>query len=204
MFTLALIALTAAFPGDGEAVLSPDQVSEVDAINCRIDVSTYLPFAMAVAEGEIAEQRGWRRIEGANPYLSEFELPAPITVAGTHSTRRIAFSGHGILAVLNVEDPATVASGEQVENELNADLLVDALAGAGAVTRAQAEAEIKFRKFLGERIVHEVTEQAEEGEEFGVHKIVARSISNVVTHPGKTLYGCSYRFKFLNTDGEPL
>ena len=50
--------------------------------------------------------------------------------------------------------------------------------------------EIKFRKFLGERVISDVADPAD-GETFRARTTIALNVSNVVTHPGKTLYGCS-------------
>ena len=82
--------------------------------------------------------------------------------------------------------------------------MIDALVAEGRRTRAEVERSIRFRKFLGERVVTDVTEPARDGETFGSRTVVARSISNATTHPGKTLYGCSYRMEILDADGEPL
>jgi len=72
------------------------------------------------------------------------------------------------------------------------------------MTRQQAEAAVPFRKFMGERIVQDVTEPAGQGESYGSRSVVARAISNATTHPGKTFYGCSYRLEMLDKDGTPL
>jgi hypothetical protein len=78
------------------------------------------------------------------------------------------------------------------------------LESLGPAAAKQVEAAIKFRKFLGERIVKEETEQPQDSEAFGVHTTVARSISNATSHPDKTFYGCSYRMEMLGKDGKPL
>ncbi|RSV40675.1 hypothetical protein CA234_11245 [Sphingomonas sp. ABOLE] len=71
------------------------------------------------------------------------------------------------------------------------------------MTRAQAEAEIKFRKFLGERVISDVTDPAD-GDHFRAHTRIALNVSNATTHPGKTLYGCSYKIDLLDKEGNPL
>ncbi|MFS2111518.1 hypothetical protein ACCC88_17640 [Sphingomonas sp. Sphisp140] len=182
----------------------PARISETDAIECRISVPDYNGFALSLGEADgIAQARHWKKIDSANPFLSEYELPSPITVAGSYRTTRIAFSANAILAILDVADPAVIARGENVPNAMDPDPMIEDLARTSGKRYAEVAAEMKFRKFLGERIVSEKTEPAK-GEEFGTHMVVARSISNATSHPGKTLYGCSYRMEILDKDGKPL
>ena len=182
----------------------PARISETDAIECRISVPDYNGFALSLGEADgIAQARHWKKIDSANPFLSEYELPNPITVAGSYRTTRIAFSASAILAILDVADPAAIARAENVPNTMDPDPMIEDLARSSGKSYAEVAAEIKFRKFLGERIVSEKTEPAK-GEEFGTHMVVARSISNATSHPGKTLYGCSYRMEILDKDGKPL
>jgi hypothetical protein len=54
---------------------------------------------------------------------------------------------------------------------------------------------------MGERVLADVTEPANEDDSFGTRTIIARSISNVASHPGKTLDGCSYRIELLDREG---
>jgi hypothetical protein len=194
LFALSALALTSS--------PDPSEVREADAIACRLSVPEYTGFALSVdgAEG-IARARHWKELASANPFMREYELPAEILVAGAYRTRRIAFTADAILAILDVADPATVARGEHIDNAMDTAPLLDSLSPADA---AKAEAAMTFRKFLGQRIVKEETERAKEGEAFGMHMTVARSISNATSHPGKTLYGCSYRMEMLDKDGKPL
>lgn len=196
--TLALLAL--ALSPAAQAQNAPE-VSEVDAIACRLSVPDYTGFALSL--DDVAKARHWKQIPSANAFLSEYELPADILVAGSHRTRRIAFSANAILAILDVADPAEIARGENIENQMDPAPLIAELAGPDGKHRAEAEAAVKFRKFLGERILKDETEPAD-GEAFRMHMTVARSISNVTSHPGKTLYGCSYRMEMLDKDGKPL
>jgi hypothetical protein len=136
--------------------------------------------------------------------MNEYELPAPIVLAGSYSTRRIAFTSDGILAILDLPDPAVIARAEKIENAMNIDPEIEDIINSGQADRATVEGSFKFRKFLGERIVTEQTEPAAEGESFGAHMIVARGISNATTHPGKTFFGCSYRLEMLDEHGDPI
>jgi hypothetical protein len=205
MIFLYALTLAVTLQDAGTANSGPADTSEVDAINCRLDVPGYMRFAMAIdGEEKLAQKRHWKRIASRNAIMHEYKLPQPITVAATYSTRRIAFTGNAILAILDLAEPTTVARSEQIDNAISADPMIEALVATGKMTRAQAEAAVPFRKFLGERILKDVTEPAETNESYGSHMIVARTISNATTHPGKTFYGCSYRFEMLDKDGAPL
>jgi hypothetical protein len=187
------------------ANVDPSSVSEVDAINCRLEVPSYMQFAMAIGgEDKLAQKRRWKKITSRNAFMNEYELPQPIMVAGTYSTRRIAFTGDAILAILDLPDPAILGRREQVDNAMSAEPLIDALVISGKMSRQEAEAATPFRKFLGERILKGVTDPAGKGESYGSHTVVARTISNATTHPGKTFYGCTYRLEMLDEDGTPL
>ena len=205
MIFLYALALASTLQHADAANIGPADTSEVDAINCRLDVPGYMQFAMAIdGEEKLAQKRHWKRIASRNTFMNEYELPQAITVAGAYSTRRIAFTGNAILAILDLPEPATVARPEQVESAMSVEPMIDAPVDTGNTTRAQAEAAVPFRKFMGERILEDATEPAGPGESYGSHMVVARTISNATTHPGKTFYGCSYRFEMLDKDGGPL
>lgn len=206
-FRIALLA--ALLPASALAAVQDDEVDPAkidvrDAIACRLDAPTYNGFAMAVAgDDALAAKLGWKPVKSGNFLMKEYELPAPIVVAGEYSTRRIAFTSTGVLAILDQPDPAVVARKEKIENGMPTEGLIDTLVASGKVTRAQAEAEIKFHKFLGERVISDVTDPAN-GDHFRARTRIALNVSNVATHPGKTLYGCSYRIELLDKDGNPL
>ena len=183
----------------------PLHVSEVDAIECQLEASDHRAFAFGVeGEEKIARKRGWKKVASRNSLLLEFDLPGPITVAHGYSTRRIAFTADGILAVLDLADPDVLAAQEQIENMMDLEPMIAAIVASGKATRAQAESMIQFRKFLGEQVVQEVTEPATQQGGYGSRTKIARTISNATTHPGKTFYGCSYRMEVLDENGEPL
>lgn len=201
---LALVAL-APIAAPHQDAPDPSRISEVDAIECRLSVPDYTGFALSVSEADgLGQARGWKKIDSANPFLSEYELPQPITVAGSYRTTRIAFSANAMLAILDVADPAEVARGLGVPNAMDPDPMIADLARSSGKSYAEVAAGMKFRKFLGEKIVSEKTEPAADAESFGSRMTVARSISNATSHPGKTLYGCSYRMEILDKDGKPL
>jgi hypothetical protein len=190
MFFLYALMLAAMFQ-QAAAETDPADFPEIDANSCRLDVPGYMRFAMAIdGEEQLARTWGWKKIASPSSFMAEYDLPKPITVAGSYSTRRIAFTRDAILAVLNVADPAIVARADKIDNSMSAQPMIDAMVASGKVIRAQAKAEFPFRKFLGERIMTDVTEPAGK-DDYGSHMVVARTISNVTTHPAKTLYGCA-------------
>lgn len=199
---LLLIAgpLHAAENGDSD----PQDADVEQAIACRLSSPEYMGFALSVSGEEgIAETQGWHKIKGDNPFLAEYELPAPITVMG-HQTRRIAFSGGAIMAVLDVADPADLARKEGITNSLSAGPLGDAFLAWHAARQSGDDKAPPFRKFLGEKVLSAITEPAEGDSEWGQRMTVTRTISNVATHPGKTFYGCGYKTELLDKQGNPL
>lgn len=187
-----------------EEPFDPNRVDIADAIECRLEAPAYNGFAFALnGEEKIAEKRRWVRIDSRNSFMNEYELPAPITVAGHYSTRRIAFTASGVLAILDLADPAVIAREQGIENVLNPGPLIDATIASGKATRAEIDA-MKFRKFLGEKVTVDRTGLPAAGETFGMHTVIARNVSNTTTHPGKTFYGCTYRIELIDKDGKPL
>ncbi len=176
---------------DAEDEFDPLAVSLEDAINCRLDARTYNGFALNVGGDDgVAKARKWRLIKTDNPFLNEYQLPAPVSVAGMR-TARIAFSSSGVLAVLDLVDPKPLAKAEQIENEADPAILFKGM----GLTPEQIKALPGGNKFLGER---EIVSKEEKDEKIGLifTTKVKRSISTVSSHPGKTLYGCSYRVDF--------
>jgi hypothetical protein len=227
MFRLLFIALVLpAMPAmamdNGE--FDPSDVSITDAVNCHIDAPTYNSFALAVVgQDNLAERRGWRKIDRENPFLAEYELPEEEWITGRWWTRRVAFTSSGVLAILDLADPGELAANEDITNEADFagpdEDVADAAASAspealnaaaqiGAVnppvTDNDHDPAAGFTKFMGERVLVDVTEPANEHDSFGTRTIIARSISNVASHQGKTLYGCAYRIELLDRDGNPL
>lgn len=158
----------------GEPAVKRDAVDIVDAIHCRLDAQSYNGFALSLENPaeKGAAKRKWQKIKGSNPFMVEYRLPKPILVAGTYSSAHIAFTSSAILAVLDMPDPAPLAKSEGIEN-----------AAEAATSRT--------KKFLGERIVSDKKER-DDALEVTFRTKVAHVMSTVDTHPGKTLYGCSY------------
>ncbi len=148
-----------------EKEFDPLTVDVVDALECRLDPPTYNGFAFTIGSDDSGYQvRGWKRQESNNSFLSQYELPEPITIAG-HSTRTVVFSSTAIMAVLEA-DLNELARRENIENAMG-----------------------DTQKFLGERVISSKTE-TDNGLSFV--STVKRVLSNVTSRPAKALLGCSY------------
>ncbi|RNJ62721.1 MAG: hypothetical protein EDM03_08680 [Porphyrobacter sp. IPPAS B-1204] len=194
----------------------PASVDVSDAINCHLEAPTYNSFAMSIGmNDELQEKLGWKKVENDNPFLLEFKLPSGIFVTEDWTTNRIAFTSTGIVAILDLEDPNEIADEVGVENEVDTDALIASLIGdvKKAVGEEQPEGsgphvaesipEPAFRKFLGQTILVDQIGPPIDEENWRFRTIIARNLSNVRSHPGKTLYGCSYKMVLLDSNGEP-
>jgi len=199
-------ALTLATPlHAAEEPADPNRIDIVDAIECRLAAPAYMGFALALnGEEKIADKRHWVRIASKNPFMNEYDLPAPITVAGHYATRRVAFTSSGLLAILDLADPNGLAREQGIKNVVDASPLLEAMIASGKATPAEIASATQSSKFLGEKIVADRTESPTAGESYGAHTVIARNVSNATTHPGKTFYGCSYRVEVIGKDGQPL
>ncbi|WP_027146215.1 hypothetical protein [Mesorhizobium sp. WSM3626] len=145
---------------------NPASLDLAALIECRADVPSYNGFALWLAgEPGAAKALSWNEGPSGNPFLRQYDLPAPVHVFG-RETETIVFTATGPMAVLDgivapdlarqLDVPATVSTPD---------------------------------KFLGEKVVAESTEQV------GGVSLATRitlNVSTVESHPGKTLAGCSY------------
>lgn len=169
---ILVAALLAAGPAmaAGDEDFDPASVRIEDALACKLDVRAYNGFAFWLAGSDDgARQLGWtKQLDGPNPMLLEYRLPATIEAFGQR-TDRIAFTSNAVVALLPGMDPAALAKRLDVENILPA-----------------------ANRFLGERVVARTTETDDTlGMRFTY--VTALSVSTVASHPGLTLAGCSYR-----------
>ena len=104
-------------------------------------------------------------------------MNTPITVFG-HATDHIAFTGDSIIAVLDLPDPRPLA--RQLELETAIDTPVKAM--------------------FGKELVSEEETDAGTGTTF--IRSVVLNVSNVASHPGKTLVGCSYSLDLAEDPAE--
>ena len=171
---LALLALLAFAPA-ASATDAADAASTPPAtppdlaalIECRADYPALLGLVPVLTQPLEAVALGWRPQAQTNPFMLEYRLNTPITVFG-RSTDHIAFAGEAVMAVLDLAEPRVLA--RELELETGIDTPKKALFGR----------EVR------------ATELAP-GED-GVVWIesVILNVSNVDSHPGKTLAGCSY------------
>jgi hypothetical protein len=181
---------------DNEDDFDPMTVDVVDAINCYIDARTYNIFAITIdGSDQYWKKRRWKKLKSKNFMMAEFQLPAPVEITAGYRTNRIAFTSSGILAILDIADPKLIAGPEKIENQMDSTAMIDELVKQGVATREEIEKELKFRKFLGERVIVDEKE-IDKDLNMAFHTKITRNISNTTTHPGKTLYGCSYRIEF--------
>ena len=190
------LALVCASPGQADDDFDPITVDVADAINCHIDARTYNRFALSLGSDEDkgAARRKWRKIKGTNPFMNEYRLPKPIPITGEYATDHIALTSSGIMAVLDLVDPAGLAKSEAIANAADATSLLDGFVEDGVLTPNEAKAMPRTNKFLGKRVLVDETER-DDRLDLSFHTEIKRVISTVTSHPGKTLYGCSYKIE---------
>lgn len=180
---LVSLALTLPLPLPSPAQAGPAQPATADApveekldsaridlaalVECRKELADFHYLAPALTNPLQAVALGWRPLPQANLFMTEFALNTPITVFG-HATDHIAFTGDSIIAVLDLPDPRPLA--RQLELETAVDTPAKAMFGKELVSieEPNAEAGVTFIRS------------------------VVLNVSNVASHPGKTLVGCSY------------
>ena len=136
-------------------------------LECRLGYEDFMAYMPVLQDPLRAVALGWRPLPQANPFMLEYRLNAPVAVFG-HLADHIAFAGDGVVAVLDLADPRVLARELQLETGI--DTPQKALFGREA--RAQDVA-------------------GPDGSPGWVETAVI-NVSNVDSHPGKTLAGCSY------------
>ena len=142
-------------------------------IECRKDVPDFLALSPALSDPLKAVALGWKPLPQVNQFMTEFQLAAPITVFG-HATDRIAFAGDSIMAILDLPDPRPLAHQLQLETGLDTP--------QKAIFGKQLRATERTDPASGQTLI----------------QAIILNVSNVASHPGKTLAGCSYN---LDTEG---
>ncbi|MFT3756143.1 MAG: hypothetical protein QM769_09395 [Pseudoxanthomonas sp.] len=144
-------------------------------IECRAQIEDFLALAPTVHDPLKAVALGWKPLPQSNQFMTEFELIAPIRVFG-HGTNRIAFSGEGIVAVLDLPDPRPLAHELQLETAIDTP-----------------------QKAMFGKEVHgvEITDP-QSGK--ALYESAVLNVANVDSHPGKTLAGCSYARDLMEDD----
>lgn len=171
-FVLLLLAL--AVVGDARSAadeaspaVPPAKVDIARLISCQGQPEEFMALATALQDPLQAVSLGWRPLPQSNMFLSEYALNAPVTVFG-HRSERIAFAGSSVMAVLDLPDPRPLAK------ELALETAVD--------TPGKA--------MFGKELVSEEVRDPATGAPL-VRSLVL-NVSNVTSHPGKTLVGCTY------------
>lgn len=137
-------------------------------IECRKHIDEYAHAIVPVLnDPAVAKALGWEALPRTNPYMTEFKLPAPLQVFGS-SSDHLMISGGTIMVLLDTPDPRTLA--KQLQLEIGVDTPEKFMAG---------------REVASRDIVTPAT-----GQQMIESEIL--SVSDVRTHPGKTLAGCTY------------
>ena len=168
MLPLPLIAQAAPTQAAAaEEKLDPAKIDLTALIECRQQLSDFHYLAPALSKPLQAVTLGWRPLPQANLFMTEFRLNTPISVFG-HASDHIAFTGDSIIAVLDLPDPRPLARQLQLETAID--------------TPAKA--------MFGKELVSE--EEPDPATGTALIRSVVLNVSNVSSHPGKTLVGCSY------------
>lgn len=173
---LAMSAVVAFAPAASQMAADAAGADLPALIECRAPRSEYLRFGTWLVDDGVSHP-GYTKVKTGNPFLSEYRLATPIRVFG-RSTQTITLTSSGILAVLDAPSAKALASELGVEDSLG-------LPG----------------KFVGEKIVSSV--QLADEPEMVVTQTVTLNVSEVSTHPGKTLAGCTYRVEVADTETLP-
>ncbi|MFA4295699.1 hypothetical protein P2B08_15695 [Xanthomonas perforans] len=160
----ALLLLSALGAWAQTAPVRPDLAA---LIECRQRIADFSALAPVLADPLKAVALGWTPLDQSNLFMTEYTLNTPIRVFG-HSTNHIAFSGASIMAILDLPDPRPLA--KQLDLELGVD---------------NAE-----KVMYGRELVSEDTTNPKTGE--AMIESVVLSVTNVKSHPGKTVVGCGY------------
>ena len=169
------LALLAALPATARAEPAIDLPA---LIECRQSVSEFTALAPIAADPLKAVALGWRPLPQGNLFMNEYVLNEPITVFG-RSADHIAMAGASIIALLDLPDPHPLADELKLETGYDADGKF--MAGRELVSRDVVDAE------TGEPMIESVI----------------LSVSNVKSHPGKTLAGCTYSLDLPAEDEAP-
>lgn len=146
-------------------------------IECRGDLGQLTALAPVLEDPLKAVAQGWQPLPQANMFMSEYRLLSPIRVFG-HDTQHVAFSGGGVVAVLDLPDPRPLAKQLALETAID----TPAKAMFGKEVRSQETLDPDSGKALIDSAV--------------------LNVSNVSSHPGKTLAGCSYSLDLAEDEAE--
>jgi len=170
---LSLLSSAAASAQDPATSAQPDafdpgSVTLAPLISCQDTPERFLALAIALqSEPLTAVSLGWRPLPATNPFMVEYALNTPIEVFG-HRSAHIAFAGSSVLAILDLPDPRPLA--RQLELETGIDTPAKALFGKEVLSEEFIDPDVGV-VFIRSAVLN---------------------VSNVDSHPGKTLVGCTY------------
>ncbi|KLD69940.1 hypothetical protein [Xanthomonas pisi] len=164
LFAMSVLLLS---PSAALAQTAPVRPDLPALIECRQRIGDFTALAPVLADPLKAVALGWTPLDQSNLFMTEYTLNTPISVFG-HNTTHIAFSGASIMAILDLPDPRPLA--KQLDLELGVD-------NADKV-------------MYGRELVSEDTTNPKTGE--AMIESVVLSVTNVKSHPGKTVVGCGY------------
>ncbi|AKC87455.1 hypothetical protein [Pseudoxanthomonas suwonensis] len=136
-------------------------------LECRLGYEDFMAYAPVLRDPLKAVALGWRPQPQVNPFMVEYRLNTPVAVFGRQSDH-IAFAGDGVVAVLDLADPRVLARELQLET------------GVDTPQKAIFGREARAEEIAGP-----------DGSSGWIETAVI-NVSNVDSHPGKTLAGCSY------------
>lgn len=168
-----LLAAMLAVPLARAAEETPADLDLTALIECRKEVSDFLTLEPIVKDPAQAAALGWKPLAQVNMFMREFKLAKPITVFG-HATDQIAFYSDNIMAIVDVPDPRPLA--RQLQLETGIDTPEKAIFGK------EVRSTENFDEKTGATLIQSII----------------LNVSNVESHPGKTLVGCTYN---LDTEG---
>ena len=157
-------AVAAAADGAATKAAAPDLSA---LIECRLGHADFMAYMPVLQDPLKAVSLGWRPLPQSNPFMVEYRLNAPVTVFG-RSSDHIAFAGEGVVAVLDLPDPRVLARELQLETAIDTP-----------------------QKVLAGKEARATVLDGPDGSPGWVETAVITA-SNVDSHPGQTLAGCSY------------
>jgi len=172
LLPLLLLALSAGVHARGSAddaapAATPAAVDIAALISCQGTPEEFMALATSLQDPLQAVSLGWRPLPQGNMFLTEYALNLPVTVFG-HRSDHIAFAGSSVMAVLDLPDPRPLA--KQLALETAVDTPEKAMFGKELVSEEMRD------PATGATLV----------------RSLVLNVSNVTSHPGKTLVGCTY------------
>ncbi|MFT4196615.1 MAG: hypothetical protein QM601_01655 [Pseudoxanthomonas sp.] len=175
MIGLALLLAAATTPAKPPVAPAATPADLQALVECRKEVPDFYALEPLLGDPARIAALGWTPLPRVNPFMTEYRLPAPIEVFGSR-TNHIAFAGSSIIAVLDLPDPRPLAHRLQLETGLDTPQ----------------------KALFGKQL--RVSEKHDPASGRTLYLAVILNVSNVDSHPGKTLAGCTYD---LDTDEAP-